>query len=48
MDSMKVILGLIINMLDTTISLPVHRLARIREILASISATQRRVSLKKW
>jgi hypothetical protein len=47
-DTVKVILGWIINMLDITISLPDHRLARIHEILASISATQRRVSLKKW
>jgi hypothetical protein len=46
--TVKVILGWIINTLDNTISLPVHYLARIHEILASISATQRRVSLKKW
>jgi hypothetical protein len=44
----KVILGWMINTLDNTISLPAHRLARIREILASIGPSQRRVSLKKW
>jgi hypothetical protein len=38
-DTMKVILGWIINMLDTIISLTDHRLSRISEILASISAT---------
>jgi hypothetical protein len=46
--TVKVILGWIINTLDNTISLSTHRLARIREILASISTTQRRVSLNKW
>jgi hypothetical protein len=47
-DTVKVIPRWIINTLDNTFSLPVRCLARIREILASISATQRRVSLKKW
>jgi hypothetical protein len=46
--TVKVILGWIINTLDKTISLPAHRLALIRKILASISATQRHVSRKKW
>jgi hypothetical protein len=40
--------GWVINKLEHTISLPAHRLARIREILASVSPTQHRVSLKKW
>jgi hypothetical protein len=44
----KVILGWIIDTLDNTISFPAHRLARIREVLASIAPSQRRVSLKKW
>jgi hypothetical protein len=47
-DRVKAIMGWIFNILDGTIYLPVRRLARIQEILASISATQRRVSLKKW
>jgi hypothetical protein len=44
----KVILGWIINTLENTISLMAHRLVFIREIMASISATQHRDSLKKW
>jgi hypothetical protein len=44
----KVILGWMIDTLDNAISLPAHRLARIREILDSITPSQRRVSLPKW
>jgi hypothetical protein len=47
-DTVKVIMVCIINTLHNTIYLPAHRLARIWEILASISATQRCVSPKKW
>jgi hypothetical protein len=47
-STVKVILGWVIYTTANTISLPVHRLARIREILASIGATKRRESLKKW
>jgi hypothetical protein len=46
--NIKVIIGWILNILDSIISLPARRLARILKILASISATQRCVSLKKW
>jgi hypothetical protein len=46
--TVKVILGWMVDTLANTISLPEHRLARIREILDSIGITQRRVSLKKW
>jgi hypothetical protein len=44
----NVILGWVVDTVANTISLPVHHLTRIREILASIGPTQRRVSLKKW
>jgi hypothetical protein len=37
-----------IDTLDTTISLPAHRLASIWEILTSIAPSQRCVSLPKW
>jgi hypothetical protein len=47
-STVKVILGWVINTVDHTISLPAHCLARIHEILDSISSTQSRVSLKKW
>jgi hypothetical protein len=47
-STVKMILGWILNTLDKTISLPAHRLTRLREILGSISPTQRRVALKKW
>jgi hypothetical protein len=47
-STVKMILGWILNTLDKTISLPAHRLLRLRDILSSISTTQRRVSLKKW
>jgi hypothetical protein len=47
-STVKTILGWIINTLDKTISLPEHRLLRLRAILSSIATTQRRVSLKKW
>jgi hypothetical protein len=44
----KVILGWMTDTLDNTISFPAHRLARIWEILASITPPQRRISLPKW
>jgi hypothetical protein len=47
-SKVKVILGWVIGTIANTISLLVHRLTRIREILASIGTTQHRVSLKKW
>jgi hypothetical protein len=46
-STVKVILGWVVDTMANNISLPVHLLTRIREILASIGPTQRRVSLKK-
>jgi hypothetical protein len=46
--TLKTILGCIINTLDKTISLPPHRLVRVRDILDSISRTQHRIALSKW
>jgi hypothetical protein len=47
-DTVKTILGWILNTLDNTISLPPHRLTRFRTIISSVGPTQRRVALKKW
>eukprot|EP00536_Pseudo-nitzschia_multiseries_P010183 jgi/Psemu1/25282/gm1.25282_g len=44
----KVILGWLIDSVNKTISLPPHRVARLHEILHSISPTQRHVPLKQW
>jgi hypothetical protein len=46
--TLKTILGWILNTLDKTITLPPHRLVRVRDILDSISPTQHRVALSKW
>jgi hypothetical protein len=46
--TIKVITGWIINKMDGIVSFSAHRLSHICEILASISATHRRASLKKW
>jgi hypothetical protein len=46
--TLKPILGWIINTLDKTISLPPHRLVRVRDILNYIGLNQRRVALNKW
>ena len=44
----KLILGWVIDTVAMTIHLPSHRLERLGEILASIPATQKRTSVKKW
>jgi hypothetical protein len=44
--TLKTILGWILDTLDKTISLPPHRLVRVRDILDSISPNQRRVYLQ--
>eukprot|EP00536_Pseudo-nitzschia_multiseries_P018339 jgi/Psemu1/55134/gm1.55134_g len=44
----KVILGWLIDSINKTISLPPHRVARLQEILHSISSTQRHVPIKQW
>ena len=47
-STMKTVLGWVINTSTMTIHLPEHRVERLAEILASIPATQKRISLKKW
>jgi hypothetical protein len=44
----KSILGWYIDTVARTIELPPHRLARLRELLASIPTSQRRTSRRKW
>ena len=47
-STIKTVLGWVINTTTMTIHLPEHRVERLGEILASIPATQKRLSLKKW
>eukprot|EP00536_Pseudo-nitzschia_multiseries_P017358 jgi/Psemu1/50546/gm1.50546_g len=44
----KVILGWLINSINKTISLPPHRVERLKEILHSIAPTQRHVPIQQW
>lgn len=44
----KVVLGWLLNTVAGTITLPPHRLARLHDLLTSISPTQQRVSTKQW
>ena len=46
--TIKTVLGWVINTSTMTIHLPEHCVERLAEILASIPATQKRLSLKKW
>ena len=47
-STVKQILGWVIDTVSMTIHLPPHRLQRLGELLASIPATQKRTSVKKW
>lgn len=47
-NTVKVILGWIIDTVAMTITLPAHRQERLGEILASIPPTQKRISIQKW
>ena len=47
-STIKTVLGWVINTTTMTIHLPEHRVERLAEILSSIPATQKRLSLKKW
>ena len=47
-STIKLVLGWIIDTVSMTIHLPPHCLERLADILASIPATQKRNSLKKW
>eukprot|EP00536_Pseudo-nitzschia_multiseries_P019345 jgi/Psemu1/60207/gm1.60207_g len=44
----KVILGWLIDSITKTISLPPHRVARLQEILHSITPNQRHVPIQQW
>ena len=41
-------LGWIVESINMTITLPPHRVARLKEILSSICCSQRRVGIYKW
>ena len=47
-NTIKTVLGWIINTSSMTIELPPHRQERLGEILASIPSNQKRISIKKW
>ena len=47
-NTVKTVLGWIINTATMTIELPEHRAARLAEILASIPPTQKRIAVRKW
>ena len=47
-NTIKLVLGWVINTTTMTIELPPHRQERLGEILASIPLSQKRLSVKKW
>ena len=47
-DTIKVVLGWVIDTVASTITLPEHRQVRLAEILAIIPKSQKRLSIKKW
>jgi hypothetical protein len=47
-DTIKLVLGWIVDTISMTIHLPPHRIERLWEILDSIPKSQRRTSMKKW
>ena len=47
-DTCKVVLGWLIDTVAQTIQLPIHRVQRLAEILASIPKSQKRIGIKKW
>jgi hypothetical protein len=47
-NTLKLVLGWIINTATMTIHLPPHRVERLGQILADIPPTQKRLSVKKW
>ena len=44
----KIVLGWLFDTIAGTLSLPAHRLERLQELLASLPATRKRVSVKQW
>lgn len=47
-NTIKVVLGWVLNTVAMTVELPQHRQERLAEILASIPVTQKRIAVKKW
>ena len=47
-DTIKLVLGWLLDTVALTISLPQHRIERLSEILASVPPTQKRISERKW
>ena len=47
-NTVKTVLGWIINTSSMTIELPEHRAERLAEILASIPTSQKRIAVRKW
>ena len=47
-NTVKKVLGWIVDSVAMTLTLPPRRLARLEEILASIPSTQKRLALEKW
>ena len=47
-DTVKLVLGWVIDTINFTIHLPPHRVTRLWEILDGIPKSQRRTSMKKW
>jgi hypothetical protein len=47
-DTVKLVLGWIVDTVSMTIHLPPHRIDRLWEILNSIPKSQKRTSMKKW
>ena len=47
-STVKSVLGWVIDSEALTISLPPHRVARLKEILDKVPSTQRQISVKKW
>lgn len=44
----KLVLGWIIDTIESTITLPPHRIQRLHELLASVPRTTKRISIKRW
>lgn len=44
----KVVLGWLLDTVEKTISLPPHRVDRLKQILSSIHPSQKRISVKNW
>ena len=44
----KILLGWLIDTINNTIQLPLHRIQRLHEILASILPGQKRVAVQQW